>query len=120
MRYLIALTLMAFMSIGLSAQELEAEKCNWKNVEILPYSEGLQENEVIVGSGTFLYDNIIVSIEGLTEKQLKDIKKYAPKFKSCKIYVDFEATMLDKKLNPELTDNHLHFVCVLQEKNNVL
>jgi hypothetical protein len=116
MRYLLALTFMTILSISLSAQGLEAEKCNWKNVELLTYSEGLQKDEVIVGSGTFLYDSKIESFEDLTEKQLKEIKKYAPMFKSCKIYVDFKAIMLDKNLNPELTDNHLHFVCVLQEK----
>jgi hypothetical protein len=120
MKYLLALSLMALMSIGLSAQELESVKCNWNDVELLPYSEGLQENEVTVSLGNILSDVKINSYEDLTDKQIKKIKKHARKFKSCKIYVDYDLIWHDKELNPELTENHLYFLCVLQEKENVL
>lgn len=120
MRYLLALIAITLLSIGLSAQELEAEKCNWNNVELLPYSEGLQENEAVVSIGNILSDIKINSFEDLSDKQLKKIKKHARKFTSCKIYVDYDLIWHNKELNPEITENHLYFLCVLQEKGNVL
>jgi hypothetical protein len=69
---------------------------------------------------TMLLDRSVKQLDDLTEKEINRIQKWTRKFKSCTVYVDFEQTVLDKELNPELTDKHLTYLIVLKKKNSMV
>lgn len=65
------------------------EFCKSSEIEIIT-GEVFPESHVILGIGNFLKDTGFNSIETLSPKLIRNMKKLASHFKSCKVFVDFK------------------------------
>lgn len=107
MKKLTLLITVLMLSINVYSQSLIVEKCKSSEVELQKYTGDLPDGYVVVNSPTYLLDREVKKIDDLTEKEIHKFQKWARKFKSCSVFVDFDGLFLDKELNPTLTDNHL-------------
>lgn len=110
---LAALTLIIATSHG---QSIKRTNCKTADVNIQPYPTEIPENEVVVSLGALYMDREVKELAELTEKEMRKLKKAARSFKTCTAYVDFDRVMIDKDLNPTLTENYLSYVVVSEQE----
>jgi hypothetical protein len=98
--------------LSVNAQTIKSEECNYRDVQLIAYSESLSENQVIAKMQVVLLDREVKKLDELTEKEIKKIQKSARKHNSCTVYIGFEKKILDDEVNPHLTEKHLTYMIV--------
>jgi len=87
---ILILFLCAFSSIGLGQNiKLKKEKCKLSEVEIMTGNETPQGLSLL-GKGKIIRKSSHTDLNSLTYKEKNKIRKTAKKFKSFKIFVDFD------------------------------
>jgi hypothetical protein len=112
MKKLFFISAIILFASAASGQALISEKCNWKNVTLISGDEEFPENAVIVGSIVEDLGREVSSMDELTEKELKKIRKSAKMFKACTIRIDYKQEIVNKELNPSITEEHLAYYIV--------
>nr|WP_321451324.1 hypothetical protein [uncultured Carboxylicivirga sp.] len=113
MKKVITLFLLSTLVVFTYGQALKAEKCKCTDVQLMEYSGTLPKSTVIVKINDLSVDRPVNQLDQLSEKEIKKIKKWARKFKSCTVYVDFNHSIIDKKLNPSVSDKQIFYMIVL-------
>ena len=103
-------------AVTASSQALVSEKCKTEDVSLNNYTPDLPKSTIAVKYMTERLDRPVNQMSDLTEKEVRQIRKWARKFKSCTVYVDFEQVTIDKSLNPGITENDLQYLVVLQRE----
>lgn len=115
MKALIFLFVIGSVAFMVNGQSIEEEKCKWQEVTVMEYTSKLPDSTVIVKVEDMLLNRKINSLNELTEKELKTIKRRARKFKSCTVYVDLKQRTMDKSLNDWITDRHIFYYVTLEK-----
>ena len=95
------------------------EFCKKWEVELMTNCD-LPRNFVIVGTSTFLKTHELMSLNDLSIKQVKRMRSFARRMKSCHVIVDFKGDLIptiDKDGNP-VSDTHSSYY-VLRESFTV-
>lgn len=94
------------------AQATFAKKEYCKNSEVILMTNcDIPDNYVIVGTSTFIKSNDIAALNDLSKKQVKQMRAFARRMKSCHVLVDFKGDLIpttDKNGNP-ISDTHSSF-----------
>lgn len=118
MKYLLTI-IAGILILGTStAQSLKTENCKWQKCVLIPYTEDMSQDLAVVSLQSIHTGRKVSKLSELNDKEVKKIKKAMRAFKSCTAYVDIGHKMVNKELNPRLSDGDLSYMIVLEKDKN--
>lgn len=115
MKALFCILLLFSFGIQLKAQlpYTKLEFCKSSEVEIIT-GDAFPVSHVIVGISSFLKDADNISIETISPKLIKKMKKLAVHFKSCKVFVDLKNVVggFTDGAGKSLDSTHVHYFVI--------
>lgn len=118
MKYLLTIFAGILLIGTTSGQSLIREKCKWQDCELIPYTDDMSLKLVVVSLQSIPLNRKVTKFSELTDKEVKKIKKAMRAFHSCTAYVDFDHVLVNKELNPTLSDDDLSYMIVLKQNEN--
>ena len=114
MKHLTLFAILVFCSFNSFSQHVLLEDCKKSEVQLHATTALIPTDDVRVQFLSLPIGRKVNSIEELTEKEIRKIKKWTKKQGSCHAYMDFDQHAFNAKIPIQIRENHLSYVIAMK------